>query len=116
MISEKMRRTQTGWRWIRCKCKICGKEVAYNWKDRHMVADHTDEWRKSTDIDQFFEELLDADKVAYRMENMVNKANVYLERGHFFILIHWFKSIQVHWHKGAFDKMLTVCKYGVWFD
>jgi len=46
-------------------------------------------------------------------ENLVNRINAYLERGEFFILIHWRLSIQIHLHLGSFDKMLTVSRYGI---
>ena len=56
-------------------------------------------------IESVFEEVEDM--------NMVNRACAFLEYKGFFILIHWFKSFQIHWHVSSFDKMLTICKFGI---
>lgn len=65
-----------------------------------------------------YRDKVDKNSSARRNENMkiVNRCNVYLEKGGFFLLVHWFSSIEIHLHIGSFDKILTVCQFGVWFS
>lgn len=48
------------------------------------------------------------------MKSIVNRVNAFLIYKEFYILIHWFLSIEIHLHIGSFDKELTICPYGIW--
>ena len=48
------------------------------------------------------------------MVSKVNHWQAWLERGEFLIAIYWkAKSVTIHYHKGSFDRMLMISKYGV---
>lgn len=50
------------------------------------------------------------------LKQKVTKSYACLEKGEFIIIIHWFSSFQIHLHLGSFDRLFTVCKFGVMVD
>jgi hypothetical protein len=48
------------------------------------------------------------------MGSTVNHRQARLERGGFLLAIYWkAKSVTIHCHRGGFDRMLIVSRYGV---
>ena len=54
---------------------------------------------------------------ADRRVSFVNRWQAWLERGEFILAIYWkAKSVTIHYHRGGFDKMLTISRYGISID
>ena len=46
-----------------------------------------------------------------------NRWQVWFEWGEFILAIYWkAKSVSIHYHRGGFDEMLTVSRYGIFID
>ncbi len=49
--------------------------------------------------------------------SFANRWQVWFERGEFIFAIYWkAKSVSIHYHRGGFDRMLTVSRYGIFID